>query len=349
MPQAPAATSILSVPVHMTTLDSALAVAETMIRTARRGYFCHASAHSILEARADATAHAAFAGATLVCPDGMPLVWIGRRRGHEVGRTYGPDFMTALITRTAAWRDRPCRHFFFGSSRTVLEQLASRFLRQVPGIELAGMLSPPFGAWDDALEAEHRRIMNDSGADVVWVSLGAPRQELWMHRNRPYLAAPLLSGVGAAFDFLSGAKPQAPVLLQRAGLEWAFRLMTEPGRLGGRYVRTVPRFAALALMEELSRLVHRRRHDRWGGEDLADRGDRRIDGNGIEAVRPLVKAGLEAGPAGHDLSRQDVMPHTSRTEQARRGRSEHGGYPTADGRGHVHDPAIDAEDAINNR
>ncbi len=263
MPDASAAatTSVLGIPVHMTTLADALALAETMIRSARRGYFCHAATHSIMEARADAAMYAALAGASLVCPDGMPLVWIGRWRGHAVGRTYGPDFMTALIARTAAWKDRPCRHFFFGSSDAVLDRLALRLVRQAPGIEFAGMLSPPFGAWDDALEAEHRRIINASGADVVWVSLGAPRQELWMHRNRPYLTAPLLSGVGAAFDFLSGTKPQAPVLLQRAGLEWAFRLMTEPRRLAGRYLRTAPGFAALALMEELSRLIGRRRHD----------------------------------------------------------------------------------------
>jgi N-acetylglucosaminyldiphosphoundecaprenol N-acetyl-beta-D-mannosaminyltransferase len=222
-----------------------------MIRTQQRGYFCHADAHQLLAARDRGDVLAALKAATLVCPDGMPLVWLGRRRGYDVGRTYGPDFMNALVARTAAWTDRPCRHFLFGSSEAVLERLAAALSRRAPGVTIAGTLSPPFGAWDEATDERHRAAINGSRADVVWVSLGAPRQELWMHRNRPYLDAPLLSGVGAAFDFLSGNKPQAPRWLRRSGLEWAFRLGTEPGRLARRYARTVPRFAALAVWEEL--------------------------------------------------------------------------------------------------
>jgi N-acetylglucosaminyldiphosphoundecaprenol N-acetyl-beta-D-mannosaminyltransferase len=246
-------TQIVGVPIHMTTLDKAVSLAEAMIRTNNPGYFCHVDTHAVLAARDRPEIHAALSAATLTCPDGMPLVWVGRRRGFDVGRTYGPDFMEALIAQTAAWTDRPCRHFLFGSSQEVLDRLAQSLVRRSPGTCIAGMLSPPFGTWDETTDAAHRRAINDSGADVVWVSLGAPRQEQWMHRNRPYLTAPLLSGVGAAFDFLSGNKPQAPRLIQRSGLEWAFRLATEPRRLARRYLRTVPRFAALALWDELRR------------------------------------------------------------------------------------------------
>lgn len=248
----PPTSRIIGIPIHMTTLDGALDLAEAMIRGGRQGYFCHVDTNAALAAHDDPTMRSALEGATLACPDGMPLVWIGRRRGFPVSRTYGPDFMEGLTARTAAWRDRSCRHFLFGSSQAVLDRLASALAALAPGIEIAGMLSPPFGAWDEATEAEHRRLINAAGADVVWVSLGAPRQELWMQRNRPHLSAPLLCGVGAAFDFLSGNKPQAPKMLQRSGLEWAFRLATEPRRLARRYIRNVPRFAWLALKDELS-------------------------------------------------------------------------------------------------
>lgn len=248
----PPTSRIIGIPIHMTTLDGAISLAEAMIREGRRGYFCHVDTNAALAAHDSPAILSALQGATLACPDGMPLVWIGRQRGFPVGRTYGPDFMEGLTERTAAWGDRTCRHFLFGSSQAVLDRLAASLAMRAPGIQIAGMLSPPFGTWDEATEAEHRRLINDSGADVVWVSLGAPRQELWMQRNRPHLEASLLSGVGAAFDFLSGNKPQAPKALQRAGLEWAFRLATEPRRLARRYFRNVPRFAYLAVKEELS-------------------------------------------------------------------------------------------------
>ncbi|MBB6253707.1 WecB/TagA/CpsF family glycosyltransferase [Nitrospirillum iridis] len=249
----PKATPILGLPVHMTNLRQAADVAEAMIRTGRRGYFCHVDARSVLAAHDEPGVHAAMSGATLVCPDGMPMVWLGRRRGHQVARTYGPDFMELLFERTGAWTDRPCRHFLFGSTPQILEDLVAALRRRAPGAQIAGTLSPRFGEWTEAEVAEHRRIINDSGADVVWVALGAPRQDLWMHENRPHLRAPLLAGVGAAFAFLAGTTPQAPPAIRRAGFEWLFRLMTEPRRLGGRYAATIPRFAALVLMEELRR------------------------------------------------------------------------------------------------
>src|SRR5262249_8847477 len=118
----PPTSPILGIHVHMTTLDGALALAEMMIREGRRGYFCHVDTTHALAAHDDPTIRSALEGAPLACPDGMPLVWIGRRRGFPVGRTYGPDFMEGLTARTAAWTDRPCRHFLFGSSQTVLDR-----------------------------------------------------------------------------------------------------------------------------------------------------------------------------------------------------------------------------------
>lgn len=244
---------ILGVPVHMLTLAEAVELAVGWIERRERAYTCHADARSILEARDHPAVRDAFAGAHLVGADGMPVVWLGRARGHRVGRVYGPDFMEALIRRGMENSRRPFRHFLFGSTPRVLERLVDRLARQYPGIIIAGAFAPPMGQWDEAAAVRHRAMIDDARPDIVWVSLGAPRQDLWMARNRPHLQVPLLCGVGAAFDFLSANKPQAPVWLRRAGLEWVFRLATEPRRLAGRYLRTVPRFAALGLADEIRR------------------------------------------------------------------------------------------------
>jgi len=248
---------ILGVPVDMLTLDDSVALAEGWIRAGERRYICHLDARSVLAARDDPAVADAMRGAAIAGADGMPLVWIGRLRGHRVGRVYGPDFMTALIGATAAWRDRPCRHLLFGSTPRVLSRLAERLSRQHPDAVIAGVASPPLGFWN---EAEDERLVAEIELlrpDVVWVALGAPRQELWIARQRARLSAPLLVGVGAAFDFLSASKPQAPRWLRHAGFEWLHRLATEPRRLAGRYAATVPRFAALVLREEIARALGR--------------------------------------------------------------------------------------------
>lgn len=254
----PPTTPILGIPVHVLTLPDAVALAAHWVRLDEKTYVCHADARSILAARDDMAVRRALAGARIVGADGMPLVWLGRWRGLPGGRVYGPDFMEAMIADGVGRTDRPLRHFFFGSTPQVLEQLTQRLAARHPGLVIAGTFSPPMGVWDEAADEAHRALINRSQADIVWVSLGAPRQELWMARNRPYLRAPLLCGVGAAFDFLSGTKPQAPRWLRHLGLEWAFRLLSEPRRLAGRYLRTLPRFMALALAEEARR--------RWGDQ-----------------------------------------------------------------------------------
>lgn len=244
---------LLGVPVDMLTFDEAVRSAEGWIRDGGRRYICLLDARSVLAARDRPAVAAAIASGALAGPDGMPLVWLGRRRGHRVDRIYGPDFMTALLDATARWTDRPCRHALVGSTPTVLNRLAERLAAAHPGATIAGTVSPPMGPWDDGEDARILAAIEALEPDVVWVGLGAPRQELWMAQQRDRLSAPLLVGVGAAFDFLSGNKPQAPRRLRRLGLEWLFRLATEPRRLAGRYALTVPRFAALALYEELTR------------------------------------------------------------------------------------------------
>lgn len=251
-----AAIPILGIPIHMTDLEQAVRWAGGVIRgETAPAYVCHINVHSLICAQDDAELANALAGAALAAADGMPLVWIGRAHGVPAGRVYGPDFMRALLAHGAEL-GRPCRHFLYGSTPAVLDRLEERLKVQFTHAHLCGTLSPPFRPLSDEEARENCRHINAAKPDVVWVGLGAPNQELWMARHRALLDAPLLAGVGAAFDFLACTKPQAPRWLRQAGLEWAFRLATEPRRLARRYAETMPRFLVLVALEAIrSRII----------------------------------------------------------------------------------------------
>lgn len=246
-------TKILGIPIHLPRFRDAVAWAEAEIRAGRGGYICHVGAHGLVEAQGDLVLQRALSGADLAAADGMPLVWLGRRVVPGAERVYGPDFMRAVLAATETWTDRPCRHFLFGSTPTVLDALTRRIRAEYPGAVIVGSVSPPFRTVDAEEESEHLNIIRTSGADVVWVGLGAPRQEKWMARMTGRLPGVLLVGVGAAFDFLAGEKVQAPVWIQRAGLEWAFRWAAEPRRLTRRYLHIVPGFLLLLARDALRR------------------------------------------------------------------------------------------------
>jgi N-acetylglucosaminyldiphosphoundecaprenol N-acetyl-beta-D-mannosaminyltransferase len=207
---------------------------DAWLASQRRSYVCHANVHGIMEALRDPRVAAAYAAAGLTVPDGMPLVWLGRRAGQaRVARVYGPDFMLELCAR-AARRGGSC--FYLGGAPGVADALASTLEARFPGLRTAGTWTPPFGLDATRVDAEAVARVNAAQADLVWVGLGCPRQELWMATHRPHLEAPALIGVGAAFDFHTGRVRQAPPWMQRSGLEWLFRLAQEPRRLWRRYV-----------------------------------------------------------------------------------------------------------------
>jgi N-acetylglucosaminyldiphosphoundecaprenol N-acetyl-beta-D-mannosaminyltransferase len=194
-------------------------------------------------------------GASLVVPDGQPLVWALRALGHDRirSRVYGPDLMLACCERLGPSGTR--MYLYGGRSEGALVSLALELRKRFPGIQIVGASSPPHvgeepGApFRELSEDEKRRTVEEidaSGAEVVWVGTGQPHQELWMARMSPLLAAPMLIGVGAAFDFHARLVPQAPAWIGRHGLEWAYRLAREPRRLWRRYLRYNPRFVAAA-------------------------------------------------------------------------------------------------------
>lgn len=212
-----------------------------MIATGARGYVTAAAVNLVMSAREQPAVMDAVRGATLAVPDGQPLVWALRALGHpRATRVYGPDLM-ALFCERAASTGLPM-YLYGGRTPEALELLGTRLRERFPGLVIAGGHSPPFRA---LTEDEQQSVLADierSGAAVVWVGIGQPKQELWMHEMRARLSAPLLVGVGAAFDFHAGLVAQAPPWMQRNGLEWAYRLYREPRRLWRRYARYNPLF-----------------------------------------------------------------------------------------------------------
>jgi len=239
--------NILGVGVSALTMPLALEQIGGWIERGERRYVCCTNTHLITEAQSKPALREALNQAGLVTPDGMPLVWLSRRLGQpEVGRVYGPDL---LLAACEAGLGRGWRHYFYGGGPGVAELLAERLSGRFAGLQVAGCSAPPFRALapeEDRAEVER---INAARANLVWVGLGAPKQELWMAAHLGQVEAAVMLGVGAAFDFHAGLKKQAPLWMQRGGLEWLFRLLSEPRRLGPRYLVNNPLFVGLVLLQ----------------------------------------------------------------------------------------------------
>ncbi|WP_376791088.1 WecB/TagA/CpsF family glycosyltransferase [Thermoflexus sp.] len=241
--------NILGVSVSAINMAMALEIIEGWIARRELHYICVTGVHGVMESQRDEALRQIHNQAGLVTPDGMPLVWLSRLKGfRHVDRVYGPDLMLALCERSIA---RGYRHFFYGGAKGVPERLSEVLQKRFPGLQVAGTYSPPFRPLTPEEDERVVRMINAANPDIVWVGLSTPKQEHWMAEHRARLTAPVLIGVGAAFDFLTGRKPQAPRWMQRAGLEWFFRLLTEPRRLWRRYLINNPLFVALVVLEAM--------------------------------------------------------------------------------------------------
>jgi N-acetylglucosaminyldiphosphoundecaprenol N-acetyl-beta-D-mannosaminyltransferase len=234
---------ILGIPIAMTSYDEAMDAMDGMIARRERGYVCAVAVHAVMVSQHDPEMRAAVTGSTLTVPDGMPLVWAANALGEQLpNRVYGPELMDRYCGRCA---ERGHRVWLYGGrDQGSLMQLALNLRRRHPGIEVVGGYSPPFRALsrdeEDAIAAQ----INEARPDVVWVGIGVPKQEKWMARMRDRLEAPVMCGVGAAFDFHAGRVSQAPAWMQDRGLEWIYRIAQEPRRLLPRYLYYNPAFVA---------------------------------------------------------------------------------------------------------
>ena len=242
---------ILGIPIAMTHYAQAMDVMDGMVARRERGYVCAVAVHAVMVSQHDPEMRRAVTGSALTVPDGMPLVWAANLLGEDLrNRVYGPELMDRYCGRCA---ERGHRVWLYGGrDQGSLMQLALNLRRRHPGIEIVGGYSPPFrplsGEEEDAIVDQ----INEAKPDVVWVGIGVPKQEKWMAHMRPRLEAPVLCGVGAAFDFHAGRISQAPSWMQERGLEWIYRIAQEPRRLLPRYLYYNPAFM-LAFARQLLR------------------------------------------------------------------------------------------------
>lgn len=257
-PAPPPRAEVLGLPLAISSYAEVIAWMQATIASGRRGWLTAAAVNLVISAADDERTRDAVLEASLAVPDGQPLVWALRALGHRgATRVYGPELMERFCA--AAARDGTPIYLYGGRDERSLQLLRDRLLQRFPGLLIAGGYSPPFRP---LTEEERQHVVADidgSGAQVVWVGTGQPKQELWMAQMRPRLRAPLLVGVGAAFDFHAGLVAQAPPWMQRSGLEWLFRLSREPRRLWRRYLTQNPRFI-VGFAKQYLRSARGRRH-----------------------------------------------------------------------------------------
>jgi N-acetylglucosaminyldiphosphoundecaprenol N-acetyl-beta-D-mannosaminyltransferase len=242
-PVVPPTADVLGVPLALTDYDGTLDWIDAMVEARRPGYICVAATHTVMASHDDAALRDAVLGADFVVPDGQPLVWALNLLGHELDdRVYGPELMDRACERAA--RTGRQMYLYGGRDQGALVQLTRNLRLRHPGLRIVGGYAPPFRELTSDEDAAVAADIVNSRAELVWVGIGVPKQEKWMAQMTPRLPSQVLVGVGAAFDFHGGLIPQAPALIQRMGLEWAFRLAQEPRRLWRRYLRCNPRFVA---------------------------------------------------------------------------------------------------------
>jgi N-acetylglucosaminyldiphosphoundecaprenol N-acetyl-beta-D-mannosaminyltransferase len=242
---------ILGTPVALTDYRAAIEAMDAMVETRERGYVCAVAVHALTVGYDDPEMGDALRRATLVLPDGMPVVWAANLLGGNLeDRVYGPELMLRYNDRCA---ERGHRVWLYGGrDQGSLVQLALNLRKRHPGINIVGGYSPPFRPMtveeEDALVDQ----INEARPDVLWVGIGVPKQEKWMARMRKRLDVPVMCAVGAAFDFHAGRISQAPSWMQERGLEWIYRIAQEPRRLLPRYLYFNPRFVLAFARQYLS-------------------------------------------------------------------------------------------------
>ncbi|MBV6396008.1 MAG: N-acetylglucosaminyldiphosphoundecaprenol N-acetyl-beta-D-mannosaminyltransferase [Anaerolineales bacterium] len=239
---------ILGTRVDATSYEDAAQQIVEWARRAESRYVCAANVHMLMEAHDDASFRETVNRAALVTPDGMPLVWVMRLLGvKSQQRVYGPE-LTLRVARAAS--EQGIAVGLYGGAPHTLDRLARNLKQQFPRLKIAHAFSPPFRSLTIEEDAQATEEIIRSGARILFVGLGCPKQERWMAARQGRLPAVML-GVGAAFDIHAGEKPQAPTWMRSAGLEWLFRLASEPRRLWRRYVYHNPRFVILVLLQLL--------------------------------------------------------------------------------------------------
>ena len=225
--------NILGTDIAVTNMSDTIECLEKHMEELRGEYICVSNVHTTIMAYEDESYRKVQGNAVFCLPDGKPLSVYSRKHGFpEAERVTGPDLMGEMFAR-----DNGMRHYFYGGKPETIEALSNILQEKYPHIQIVGMVSPPFRPLTDEEDAAEIQKMNDSGADIIWVGLGAPKQEKWMYEHREKVNAVMI-GVGAGFDYHAGTIKRAPAWMQKASLEWLYRLLQDPKRLFGRYFKT---------------------------------------------------------------------------------------------------------------
>ncbi|MBF0483614.1 MAG: WecB/TagA/CpsF family glycosyltransferase [Candidatus Omnitrophica bacterium] len=222
---------LFGVRVSITDLDRSAKQIQEWVKNKYKTYVCVAPVATIVDAFKDETYRKIVNNAGMVTPDGVPIVWMGKKYGYtDIKRTCGPDLMKLVCSFTGY------KHFFYGGDDQLLKNLAANLRILYSDIKIAGSYAPGKLRVGEKESASVIEQINASDADILWVGLGSPKQDIWMAEHRAELNVPVMVGVGAAFDFLAGVKKRAPLWMQKIGLEWFYRLCSEPKRLWKRYL-----------------------------------------------------------------------------------------------------------------
>lgn len=231
---------ILGVNIAVTNMAQTVQYIENNLEKLRGKYICVSNVHTTIMAHDNPAYRNVQNSAAIALPDGKPLSVVSRKRGYtEAERVTGPDLMGELFSR-----ENGLKHFFYGDKEETLQILQQKLKEKYPDIQIAGMISPPFRSLSQEEEKAYIQQINDSGADIIWIGLGAPKQENWMYEHQGMFQGVMI-GVGAGFSYHAGLIKRAPEWMQKMSLEWFYRLMQDPVRLFKRYFTTNLKFILL--------------------------------------------------------------------------------------------------------
>lgn len=249
-------TRILGLRIDAVDISRAVDVIAAWVANGEQRYVCAAPAHSIMDCYRRPYLYRLFNASGMTVPDGMAVAWLVRWRGYkDVSRVAGSDLLDAIMQQSLA---QGWKHYFYGGAPGIPEKLSARLEEKYPGVKMVGSYSPPFRPLTEEEDREIVAEINAAAPDILWVGIGSPKQERWMAGHMDKVKGAVMIGVGAAFDFLSGQKKRAPLWMQRLGLEWLYRFISEPKRLWPRYSQ-YPLFVLLAFVEAMGIQVDGRR------------------------------------------------------------------------------------------
>lgn len=238
--------NIMGVNIAAINMDWLLKYLDKNIDLLHGDYICVSNVHTTVTSYEEPDYCAVQNGGLMAIPDGGPLSTVGRKRGHKnMARTTGPSLMGEIFKITAK---KGYRHFFYGSKQETLDLLEQKLNERYPGIQIAGMYSPPFRPLTEDEDVAVIKMINESKPDFVWIGLGAPKQERWMADHQGKIDG-LMLGVGAGFDYYAGNIKRAPKWMQKRNLEWVYRLIQDPRRLFNRYLHTNVKFIVNAVFQ----------------------------------------------------------------------------------------------------